>query len=43
MKVMIPETKTEVRHFGEVLLTSKKKKTDVAIMAIVPIKNVNAT
>jgi hypothetical protein len=40
---MSPETKTDVRHFLEVLFSSKKKKTEAAIMAIVPIKNVKAT
>jgi hypothetical protein len=43
MNVINPETRTEVRHFFAVLLTSKKKKTEDAIIAIVPIKNVNAT
>jgi hypothetical protein len=43
MKVINPDTKTDVLHFFEVLLNSKKKKTDAAIMAIVPMKNVNAT
>jgi hypothetical protein len=43
MKVIIPDTSTEVRHFFSVLPNSKKKKTDAAIMAIVPTKNVNAT
>jgi hypothetical protein len=43
MKVIKPETRTEVLHFGDVLFNSKKKKTDAAIMAIVPMKNVNAT
>jgi hypothetical protein len=43
MKVIKPETRTEVLHFFEVLFNSKKKKTEAAIMAIVPIKNVNAT
>lgn len=43
MKVINPETKTDVRHFGEVLFSSKKKNTEAAIMAIVPMKNVNAT
>jgi hypothetical protein len=43
MKVINPDTKTEVLHLGEVLFNSKKKKTEAAIMAIVPMKNVNAT
>jgi hypothetical protein len=43
MNVMRPETRTEVLHFGEVLFSSKKKNTEAAIMAIVPIKKVNAT
>ena len=43
MKVIKPDTKIEVLHSGEVLLNSKKKNTDAAIMAIVPIKNVKAT
>jgi hypothetical protein len=40
---MRPETRTDVLHFGEVLFNSKKKKTEAAIIAIVPMKNVNAT
>jgi hypothetical protein len=43
MKVIKPETRTEVLHLGEVLFNSKKKKTDAAIIAIVPMKNVKAT
>jgi hypothetical protein len=43
MKVIIPETNNDVLHFLEVLFNSKKKKTEAAIMAIVPIKNVKAT
>jgi hypothetical protein len=43
MKVINPDTKTDVLHFCEVLFNSKKKKTDAAIMAIVPMKNVKAT
>ena len=43
MKVISPETNTDVLHFWGVLFNSKKKNTDAAIMAIVPIKNVNAT
>jgi hypothetical protein len=43
MKVIKPETNTDVRHFFDVLFNSKKKKTDAAIMAIVPMKKVNAT
>ena len=43
MKVIRPETKTDVRHFFDVLETSKKKKTDAAIMAIQPTKKVKAT
>jgi hypothetical protein len=43
MKVISPETNTEVLHLAGVLFSSKKKKTDAAIMAMVPIKNVNAT
>jgi hypothetical protein len=43
MKVIKPDTSTEVRHAFSVLLNSKKKKTEAAIMAIVPIKNVKAT
>jgi hypothetical protein len=43
MKVIKPETRTEVLHFVGVEFNSKKKNTDAAIMAIVPIKNVNAT
>jgi hypothetical protein len=41
--VINPETKIDVRHFDEVLFISKKKNTEAAIMAIVPMKNVNAT
>jgi hypothetical protein len=33
----------EVLHSGLVLLSSKKKNTEAAIIAIVPIKNVKAT
>jgi hypothetical protein len=40
---MRPETKTEVLHLGDVLFSSKKKNTEAAIMAIVPMKNVKAT
>jgi hypothetical protein len=43
MKVIRPDTRTDVLHFGEVLFNSKKKNTDAAIMAIVPMKKVNAT
>jgi hypothetical protein len=43
MKVIRPETNTEVLHLLEVLFSSKKKKTEAAIMAIVPMKNVKAT
>jgi hypothetical protein len=43
MKVIRPETSTDVLHFGDVLFSSKKKNTDAAIIAIVPIKKVNAT
>ena len=43
MNVINPETKTEVRHSLLVLLSSKKKKTEAAIIAIVPTKNVNET
>jgi hypothetical protein len=43
MKVIRPETRTDVLHFGEVLFNSKKKNTDAAIIAIVPMKNVKAT
>jgi hypothetical protein len=43
MKVINPDTKTDVRHALSVVLNSKKKKTDAAIMAIVPMKKVNAT
>jgi len=43
MKVINPETRMDVLHWGEVLLNSKKKNTDAAIMAMVPMKNVNAT
>jgi hypothetical protein len=34
---------TQIFHLLEVLLNSRKKKTDAAIIAIVPMKNVNAT
>jgi hypothetical protein len=43
MNVIRPETRTDVRHFSEVLFTSKKKKIDAAIIAIVPMKKVKAT
>jgi hypothetical protein len=43
MKVINPETSTEVLHAFSVLFNSRKKKTDAAIMAMVPIKNVKAT
>jgi hypothetical protein len=38
MKVINPETNKEVRHFLSVLFNSKKKNTEAAIMAIVPMK-----
>jgi hypothetical protein len=43
MKVIIPETSTEVRHFEGVEFNSKKKNTDAPIIAMVPMKNVKAT
>ena len=43
MNVIKPDTNNEVRHFLSVLFNSKKKNTDAAIMAIVPMKKVNAT
>jgi hypothetical protein len=43
MKVINPDTKTDVLQVFEVLFNSKKMKTDAPFMAIVPIKNVNAT
>jgi hypothetical protein len=43
MKVIKPDTNTEVLQALSVLLNSRKKKTDAAIMAMVPIKNVKAT
>jgi hypothetical protein len=43
MNVMSPDTKIDVLHFLSVLLISKKKKTAAAIMAMQPIKKVNAT
>jgi hypothetical protein len=42
MKVINPETKTEVRHFSPTFLISKKKKAEAAIIAIVPTKKVKA-
>lgn len=43
MKVIIPDTRTEVLHSLLVLPTSMKKKTAAAIIAIVPMKNVKET
>jgi hypothetical protein len=43
MNVIKPDTSTDVRHALSVLLNSKKKKTEAAIIAMVPMKNVNAT
>jgi hypothetical protein len=43
MKVIKPDTSTDVRHALSVLLNSKKKKTEAAIIAMVPMKNVKAT
>jgi hypothetical protein len=43
MKVISPDTSTDVRHFGAVVDSSKKKKTEAAIMAMVPMKKVKAT
>ena len=43
MKVIKPDTKTEVRHFLSNWFNDKKKKADAAIMAIQPTKNVNPT
>jgi hypothetical protein len=43
MKVIKPDTRTDVRHALSVELNSKKKKTEAAIIAIVPIKKVKAT
>jgi hypothetical protein len=43
MKVINPDTSTDVLQTLSVLANSKKKKTDAAIMAMVPIKNVKAT
>ena len=40
MKVIKPETSRDVLHFLSTDHISKKKKTDAAIMAIVPMKNV---
>jgi hypothetical protein len=42
MKVIRPETRTEVRHFSPTFRISKKKNADAAIIAIVPIKKVKA-
>jgi hypothetical protein len=42
MNVIKPETSTDVRHALSVLLNSKKKNTDAAIMAMVPTKKVKA-
>lgn len=43
MNVIKPETKMDVLHFFSTFDISKKKKTQAAIMAMVPTKNVNAT
>jgi hypothetical protein len=43
MNVIKPDTRTDVLHSFSVLFNSKKKKTEAAIMAMVPIKNVKAT
>ena len=43
MKVIKPETRTEVLHSLLVLLNSMKKNTAAAIMAIVPTKKVKET
>jgi hypothetical protein len=43
MKVIKPDTSTEVLHSLLVLPTSKKKNTAAAIIAMVPTKNVNDT
>ena len=40
--MIIPETKTDVRHFSPTFLISKKKNAEAAIMAMVPTKKVNA-
>lgn len=42
MNVIRPETSTDVRQALSVLLNSKKKNTDAAIMAMVPTKKVKA-
>jgi len=41
--VIKPDTSTDVLHSLLVLFNSRKKKTDAAIMAIVPIKKVKET
>jgi hypothetical protein len=43
MNVMMPETRTDVLQRVGVVFNSKKKNTEAAIIAIVPIKNVKAT
>ena len=42
MKVIKPDTNIEVLQRSATLRISKKKKTEAAIIAIVPTKNVNA-
>jgi hypothetical protein len=43
MKVIKPETRTDVRHFLSNWFNDKKKKADAAIIAIHPTKKVNPT
>ena len=43
MKVIKAETKSDNFHLSETLDLSKKKKIEAAIIAMYPVKNVNAT
>jgi hypothetical protein len=43
MNVISPETKIEFLHFASTAFNERKKNTDAAIIAIVPIKNVKPT
>ena len=43
MKVIKPETKTDVRHFLSNWLKDKKKNAEAAIIAMQPTKNVKPT
>jgi hypothetical protein len=43
MKVIKPETRTDVLHFLSNWLKDRKKNAEAAIIAMQPTKNVNAT